>query len=274
MRKSALRWVRSGILILLAVTVACVRAGDPPPVESQPPNTPDLRVTELQAQIDNLEAELRNLEDRSRLIQDSYARSSEGLKDEVDRLRTELYEKVRYWSSLADDFGYRVQGAAYGWLNAPVRACGTRVVGGSTMPHDADVRVGPLVLGNAREYEIARPEAFAPVDDGTYRGHKLLAKVDGGARVLVVVPEHELDNLSLAYEAPRVEDPDRGTRRTLAIAELERAVLFEGCPPAQGPAEFDGGVFVAAARCVDLDVFVDGATEGTRVTLGFGMACP
>jgi hypothetical protein len=91
-----------------------------------------------------------------------------------------------------------------------------------------------LVLGNARQYEVSVPDAFAPVNDGTYRGHKLLAKVDGGARVLVVVPEHELDNLSLAYEAPRVEDPDRGSRRTFATAELERAVLFRECPPAQG----------------------------------------
>jgi hypothetical protein len=89
-----------------------------------------------------------------------------------------------------------------------------------------------------------------------------------------VVPEHEVEHISLAYEARRVEDPDRGMRRTFAISELERAVLFEGCPSAQGPAEFDGGVFVAGARCVDLDVFVDGATEGERIALGFGVTCP
>jgi hypothetical protein len=40
------------------------------------------------------------------------------------------------------------------------------------------------------------------------------------------------------------------------------------------PARFDGGVFVAGARCVDLDVFIDGATEGERITLGFGVMCP
>jgi hypothetical protein len=64
MSHGALRWIP----ILLFVSVACVRAGDPSLVESQASNTPDLRVTELQAQIDNLEAALRNLEDRSRLI--------------------------------------------------------------------------------------------------------------------------------------------------------------------------------------------------------------
>lgn len=168
MRKGALRWVRGGIPILLAISVACVRASDPLPVESQSPDIPDNRAAELQAQIDQHEAELRSLEDRTRLIQDSYARRSEDLRVEVDLLNAELYEKVRHWSSVADDFGYQVQGAAYGWLNAPVRACGTRVLGGSAVPHDADVQVGPLVLANAREYEIARPDAFAPVDDGTY----------------------------------------------------------------------------------------------------------
>lgn len=243
-------------------------------VESEPTTAPVDRVAALEAQVDQLEAELHNLEVRSRLIQDSFARSSEGLQAEIDRLEAELYQKVRHWSSLADAFGYRFEGAAYGWLNAPVRACGTRVVGGSTVPHDADVRVGSLVLGNARQYEVSAPDAFAPTDDGTYRGHKLLAKVDGGARVLLVVPEHEVQSISLAYEARRVEDPDRGTRRTLTIAEGERAVLFEGCPAAQGAAEFDGGVFVAGSRCVDLDVFVDGGTQGERITLGFGVTCP
>jgi uncharacterized small protein (DUF1192 family) len=159
MSKSALH----RIPVLLVVVVACMRPGDGLPEESEPTTAPEDRVAALEAQVDQLEADLRSLECRSRLIQDSYARSVEDLRVEVDRLEAELYQKVRHWSSLADDFGYRFEGAAYGWLNAPVRASGTRVFGGSAVPHDADVRVGPLVLGNAREYEISSPETFAPL---------------------------------------------------------------------------------------------------------------
>ncbi|MGH8945385.1 MAG: hypothetical protein ACRDVL_04490 [Acidimicrobiia bacterium] len=221
------------------------------------------RIADLEARVRDLQGELGRSQAGAEAIAGALRNNADRLQAEIEELRAELDR----WQGTADQVGYRLEPAAYGWEQAPRRTCGSNVAGTIT-PSPHDVQVGALLLPNAAEHALANPEEFAPVD-GRYWGSKILAVVSEGARVLLVVPDHEKENASLVY---KVRDPTLPGGEPLRISDGERGVVLEGCPDHE--TQYDGGLLVAGPRCLDLDTYFDGATQGDRITLGFGTQCP
>ena len=166
-----------------------------------------------------------------------------------------------------------------------VRTCASRVESGlfvRRLPpfyERRSVRPGPILLV-AREY-AARPRSdFQPVPGRLHRYYpqKLLVLVRARSVVTVTVPRSE-HHFALLYGRADWRIPySRGYR----LADGERAVTFHACresEPSFVPGsrrmvgrwtEFNGGVIVAGARCVTLDVRVHGRTRGSRTHLSFG----
>lgn len=141
------------------------------------------------------------------------------------------------------------------------------------------VVVGPIVFVGADAG--ASPEhSFASVGGGRYRGSKLLVVVRTGWAVRVLVPDAEALKVALQYAPADFNKsvvPDQG----------ERDVTFTACPPGRqsvGPTsakwtQFNGGVVVAGARCVTLDVYAAKQghplpTQPVSAHLPFGTTCP
>lgn len=232
------------------------------PVSGDAPDVTDADFEALQTRIRHLEQEVEALR-RAR------GDDAASLTAEIDALRQRLYR----WVAIADEFGEQAAGVDYWWSHAPVRGCGTDVMGPHT-PDARDIRVGPVVFVAAREYADQPPEVFAPVtEDGYRRGNKLLVIVDEDTRVLLVVPPEARETVALGYGTWRVHHLTEADS-PFTVAQGEPAVIFQECRPRPGGTQFDGGLLVAGPQCVPLDVYVEGASLPERVTIGFGVDCP
>ena len=150
-----------------------------------------------------------------------------------------------------------------------VRSCASRAESGlfvHGIPRSYErtiVRAGPLLL-IAREYATEPRSTFraVPRRPGRYYSQKLLVVVRAGVTVTVTVPKTER-RFALLYGRSHWNIPyARGYR----LRDAERRATFQACaastpsfvPGKRGVVgkwtEFNGGVIVAGAHCVTLDV--------------------
>jgi len=156
-----------------------------------------------------------------------------------------------------------------------LRDCRTAVYGELAPARRKDaVTAGPLAL---LVVDAERRRAVEP--SGAV---KVLALVQAGETVTVVVPEGERRHLSLLY------DFKAGPRRPLRLSDGTSSARFSACTeseewasgrPYPDPKEtqFNGGFFVRGAHCATLEVWVDGQEGPLPLTLGLGTggrACP
>jgi len=153
-------------------------------------------------------------------------------------------------------------------LAETVRDCGTAVYGrlAPTVRKDA-VAAGPLALLVVDGERRAAVEPSGVV--------KVLALVQTGETVTLVVPEGERRRLSLLY------DFGPGPKRPLRLSDGTSSTRFNACTrseewaggrPYPDPKEtqFNGGFFVRGAHCTTLEVWIDGRAGPLPLTLGFG----
>jgi hypothetical protein len=149
-----------------------------------------------------------------------------------------------------------------------VRNCRTAIYGdlAPTVRKDA-VTVGPLTLLVVEGERRAAVEPSGAV--------KVLALIQTGETVTVVVPEGERRRLSLLY------DFKAGPQRPLRLSDGTSSARFSACRRSEewGPGrsypdaeetQFNGGFFVRGAHCAMLEAWIDGRTDPLRFALGFG----
>jgi hypothetical protein len=110
----------------------------------------------------------------------------------------------------------------------------------------------------------------------------VLALIQTGETVTVVVPEGERRRLSLLY------DLGPGPKRPLRLSDGTSSARFSACTrseewtpgqayPDPQETQFNGGFFVRGAHCAPLEVWIDGRADPLPLTLGFGTGgrpCP
>jgi hypothetical protein len=141
------------------------------------------------------------------------------------------------------------------------------------------IRAGPLVL-IAREYATEPRSTFraVPGRPRRYYPQKLLVVVRAGVTVTASVPASER-RFALLYGRSHWNIPySRGYR----LADGERRVTFHACAPSTRSlvpgkrrrvgkwTEFNGGVLVAGARCVTVDVGTRHRAWKARLSFGAG----
>jgi hypothetical protein len=174
-----------------------------------------------------------------------------------------------------------------------VRECaGASRSGGAHLDLDSplNVRAGPLIVYVGDQYADAAKADFAPVrlrgdlrdaaspevrrqihDRSLFGAVKLLLVIEGSRAVTIAIPKAERGNASLLYAAKRGYT---GEERRLGLAQVSdghSAVRLEPCTKGRGRfTEFPGGLVVAGARCLQLDVWVAGSGMPIERALSFG----
>jgi hypothetical protein len=154
--------------------------------------------------------------------------------------------------------------------HTPVRACDDAVYGDLGRDwRDQTVLVGPVGLV-ASFYEFQPGKTFAALRDGVYPSQKVLLLVRRATRPTLVVPRAARGFASLLYDRSKWKN-----RNAYRLDEGDVAMTFEACKGlyAARPHEytqFNGGIIVAGARCVPLDVYAEGSGKPIRATLSFG----
>jgi hypothetical protein len=158
-----------------------------------------------------------------------------------------------------------------------VRTCETRVFGTLDAPawQKHSITAGPLSFYYADQYAPMGVTGLDPIPgrSGYYSGQKLLVLVRPGAVATVVVGESARPYAALLYNPA-----DWNDRNQYRIKDGESAVTFKGCKKEGTPVDgslnaltqFNGGLVVAGAHCVPLEVFVRGEGQTIPVTLSFG----
>lgn len=261
-------WIPLFVLLWLA---GCTSLSGNGSTTSQVEEVDDASVVQnLESQVENLRADIADLEDQLDEAEDRYGFLEDGLTHKINTLNEEvdrLVAEADHWTLVADEYGYRDNPADYGWSHAPTLTCDDALVSNVRDADAEDVQLGPVVLGRVLQYETSPGSNFEG-EDGRYAGHKVLIALDTASRAMLVVPEAEKNNISIGYtwQWEREFDPDVVLR---PIADGNRGVVFEACPDRE--THFSGGFYVAGARCVDVDVYLEDVQEPTRLSFGFGV---
>ena len=177
--------------------------------------------------------------------------------------------------------------------DAAVKACANcsrSRAGRVDLDSPQNIRAGPLILYFARQYAGAPRSEFSPVqprgrlrnapptvrrdirEQSLYLGVKLLLLVEGSRAATLEVPPAERAHASLLYVGKRGYSPAERRLGLAQVADGHGAVRFEPFRKGRGPiSEFPGGLVVAGARCLPLDVWVEGSTTPIRRTVSFGV---
>lgn len=154
--------------------------------------------------------------------------------------------------------------------SAYVATCSASVYGKLPRHWKRDsVIVGPLAFAGLR---VAATEPRSDISSAGI-GWKVVTVVAPGRRVAVRVPASEAGRVALIYAPGAFRDNGRYT-----LADGERSVTFEACPPggspyrafgAHGGTQFAGGFIINGPTCVSLDVRPEGGRR-TRVRIPLG----
>lgn len=165
-----------------------------------------------------------------------------------------------------------------------VRGCDARVESENLLGQDAlpneyrhYARIGPLLL--VADYAGADASDFQhlPARPGRYDAAKVLVLAHAGPPATLAVGPGARRVASLLYESA---GPGVTGAKGYRVADGDRAVRFEPCRPDE-PAlvgnrtvgawtAFNGGLVVAGARCVPLEVYVTDRDRPFRATISFG----
>ena len=134
----------------------------------------------------------------------------------------------------------------------------------------ANVEAGPLTFVSLAEYARVPAADFEARDDSLYLAQKVLLVMRGGRDATVVVPKSERSHASLLWGPTPGVDRKQERLGLREIADGNPAVRFKGC--AGKFMEYVGGGFVVAgARCLPLDIWVEGDAEPRRIVASFGV---
>jgi hypothetical protein len=165
--------------------------------------------------------------------------------------------------------------------SAFARTCKTSVRGtlDSSDWRANSIVAGPLVFYYGKQFSTQEPSLFAqlPGKEDYYAGQKLLILVRPRTVATVAVTHEEQRFAALLYDPAGWND-----RNAYRIMDGQRAVSFHACKgktaetgqPLDPMTQFNGGIVVAGARCLALDVFVPQG-RAIAVELPFGTRrCP
>ena len=114
--------------------------------------------------------------------------------------------------------------------------------------------LGPLVLGNLREYTARQP---LPGElHGRFGAYEVIAIVAAGTEPTLSLPRSEWPTVGLLYDPSKFRDD--GAYR---ISRLDQSVRFRACTSPRfnhGVSQFDGGFVVSRKQCVRFVVTVPG----------------
>jgi hypothetical protein len=106
--------------------------------------------------------------------------------------------------------------------------------------------LGPLVLGDLREYTARQPLPGEVA--GRFGAYEVIAIVQAGTRPTLSLPRSEWSTVGLVYDPSKFRDD--GAYR---IKDLDQVVLFRACRSRRfnhGVSQFDGGFVVSHKQCV------------------------
>jgi hypothetical protein len=141
------------------------------------------------------------------------------------------------------------------------RGCGERVEG-ELAP---DWRSQSVIAG-ALAFPYAR--LLAREDRPRLHVEKVLAAVEPGETVTVVVPPRERSFVALVYDPPVWK---RWSRRPPRLSDGDRSVRLTACADEQPHTQFNGGFIVRWPHCARLEVY--GAGERHEAAIPFGTRC-
>jgi hypothetical protein len=144
-----------------------------------------------------------------------------------------------------------------------VRGCSERVEGRL----ESDWRSQSVVAG-ALAFPYARLLADERRRPGRLWVEKVLAVVEPGESVTVVVPPRERSHVALIYE-PEVWG--RWSRRTPRLSDGHSSVRLTACRDERPHTQFNGGFLVRWPHCARLEVFSGG--ERLDAAIPFGERC-
>jgi hypothetical protein len=152
-----------------------------------------------------------------------------------------------------------------------VRDCGSAVYGQLAKNwRRTAITSGAISFVQGKYFAQWSRSSLAPVRAGTdrYRAQKVLAIVDPGATVTLIVPAVERQHFALLYDLSKLSQPAR------RVSSGEWKVTFHACrsQPTDGFTNgFNGGFIVAGPRCVVLDMYTRGKGQ-QRLALPLGVA--
>jgi hypothetical protein len=134
---------------------------------------------------------------------------------------------------------------------------------------------GELAPGWRAQSVVAGPLAsvYVRLLAGERRRHalwqeKVLAAVEPGASVTVVVPPRERENVSLSYDPQVWSAPSRGAPR---LSDGHRSVRLTACRRERPHTQFNGGFIVRWPHCARLTVYAEG--KRLDAAIPFGRSC-
>jgi hypothetical protein len=148
-----------------------------------------------------------------------------------------------------------------------LRDCASSVDGGvGSRDIRQSAKVGPLAFVWVRGAEQA-PAAFFRRRPGGYPSGKYLVLVRSAEQVTVSVPPSERKVVALVYDPAHFAP-------FLPVSKGERVVTFRACAGSssawEASTQFNGGIVVAGARCVVLDVRPASANRARRLRMPVG----
>lgn len=109
---------------------------------------------------------------------------------------------------------------------------------------------------------FVRPESFAPDRSGRYQVLKAPFGVDAGMTVTVTVPRQERHAVALVFRTELRE-------LRLRLGQADTSFTFRAC--ADRATGFPGGLLVAGARCVVLELRVQHRAKPLSIRAPFGV---
>jgi hypothetical protein len=105
-----------------------------------------------------------------------------------------------------------------------------------------------------------------------YAATKLLLVISGERAVTLEIPQDEQRFTSLLYSTTSDYTRQEAELGLAEVSDGRSAVRFEPCAKGTGEyTQYPGGLVIAGARCLPLNVWIDGRESPVRRVLSFGV---
>ena len=133
----------------------------------------------------------------------------------------------------------------------------------------ASLHVGPLWLGGLADRRAIASRATET--NGRFPAFESVAVLKAGSTATITIPAAERSTVGLLYDKAKFRDDG-----LYLVSSLEPSVRFTACRSLSfngGVSQFDGGLVVTRAQCVELDFQIDGDPGTIRRYIPFGRPC-